>query len=94
LTIVWAPEAADDLDAAVGYLAERNPEAASKLAESVVALVEWLASTPIDGPAHRLRTGEIVRGWPHPPLRIYYQRAKDTLRIVRVYHQRREPITR
>ena len=94
MRIVWAPEAADDLDAAVGYLAERNAGAASKLAESVVALVEWLASTPVDGPAHRLRTGEIVRGWPHPPLRIYYQRAEDTLRIVRVYHQRREPITR
>jgi hypothetical protein len=39
--------------AAVGYLNERNSAATSKLVESVFALVEWLASTPIEGPAHR-----------------------------------------
>jgi plasmid stabilization system protein ParE len=69
LRIVWAPEAADDLDAAVGYLAERNAGAASKLAESVVALVEWLASTPVDGPSEgdreRILDGQGTRGQVH-----------------------------
>ena len=49
MKIVWSPEAADDLEAAVEYLA---------------------------------RSG------------VCYQRADDTLLIVRVYHQKREPIAR
>ena len=94
MRIIWAAEAADDLEGAVGYLAGYNPEAASKLGLSVLALVERLASEPIEGPEHVLRSGESVRGWPLPPFRIYYQRTGDALRIVRVYHQKREPITR
>lgn len=60
----------------------------------VLELVERLASEPIAGPTHVLRTGEIVRGWPVRPFRIYYQRDENELRVVRVYDQLREPITR
>jgi plasmid stabilization system protein ParE len=94
LKIVWAPEAANDLEAAVTYLAERNPPSARKLAVAVFEVIEWLASTPVEGPAYTLGTGEIVRGWPLPSFRIYYQRAEDSLRVVRLYHQKREPIIR
>ena len=38
--------------------------------------------------------GEAVRGWPVPPLRVYYQRTEHVLYIVRVYDQRQEPIER
>jgi plasmid stabilization system protein ParE len=94
LRIIWAPEAADEFDTTIGFIAERNPAAARKLAVNVLALVERLASEPLDGPAHTLTTGEVVRGWPVPPLRVYYQRAEGVLRILRVYHQKREPIAR
>jgi plasmid stabilization system protein ParE len=75
-------------------LAERNPAAAGKLATAVLDLVEWLASSAVQGSSHTLRTGEIVRGWPLPPFRIYYQRAEHSLRVVRIYHQKRKPIAR
>jgi plasmid stabilization system protein ParE len=94
LKVVWSPIAADEFDAAIGYLAERNPQAARKLAESVLAAIDRLGAEPLDGRAHTLRTGEVVRGWPVPPLRVYYQRAEGVLLVVRVYDQRREPIER
>ncbi len=94
MNIVWAPEAVEDLEAAIDYLAERNPQAANKLSLAALQLVERLGSEPIDGPEHELHTGETVRGWPLPPFRIYYQRSTDTLRVLRVYHQKREPIGR
>jgi toxin ParE1/3/4 len=92
--IVWAPEAASDLEAAVLYLAERNPTAARKLAERILALIERLESEPIEGPEHELTSGEIVRGWPYPPFRIYYRRTAEALQILRIYHQRQAPIVR
>jgi hypothetical protein len=30
----------------------------------------------------------------YPPYRVYYQRTSHALLVVRIYHQRREPITR
>lgn len=94
MTVIWSPEAADDLERVIAYIAQRNLPAARKLAESVLAIVERLASEPLDGPAHTLWTEEIVRGWPVPPLRVYYQRVGGVIRVVRVYHQKREPIVR
>ena len=94
MTIVWAPEAVADLDAAVEYLAERNMDAARRLSSAILSLVERLAVEPIEGPKQLLRTGEEARSWPLPPFRIYYQRTGDVFHVVRVYHQRREPIVR
>ena len=94
MKVFWAPEAADEFNATIAYLAERNPRAARKLAEGVLEVVDRLAVEPLDGPTHTLRTGEVVRGWPIPPLRIYYQRTGGALLVVRVYDQRREPIER
>jgi len=94
LKIVWSRLAADEFDATIGYLAERNPQAAHKLAEGVLAAIDRLGAEPLDGRAHTLRTGEVVRGWPVPPLRVYYQRGEGILLVVRVYDQRRRPIER
>lgn len=92
--IVWSTEAVADLESAADYLLERNPVAARALTLAVLAVIERLAAEPIDGPAHVLRNGNVVRGWPVTPFRIYYERVDDTLRVVRVYHQRRDPIAR
>ncbi len=94
MKIVWSPEAADDLEGAVEYLAGESPAAAAKLGHGILALVDRLATEPLDGPKHVLKTGQTVRGWPFPPFRVYYQRTDDALLIVRVYHQKREPIVR
>lgn len=47
MKVVWAPEAADEFDATIAYLAERNPQAARKLAEGVLTLIERLAVEPL-----------------------------------------------
>jgi plasmid stabilization system protein ParE len=94
LSILWSPEALADVGAAIDYLVDRNAPAALRLAINVTTCVERLAADPVDGPEHVLANGERVRGWPYPPFRIYYQRTGEDLLVVRVYHQRREPIVR
>jgi plasmid stabilization system protein ParE len=94
LRVIWSPEAADDLEAAIEYLAARNGHAAARLAHGILALVEQLAEAPLEGPEHTLTTGEKVRGWPYPPFRVYYQRGEEAFLVLRIYHQRREPIVR
>ena len=94
MNVIWSPEALADLEVAVDYLAERSLPAAERLATGIVALVERLALEPLEGAEHLLGNGERVRGWLFPPFRVYYQRRPDALVVVRVYHQRREPIAR
>ncbi len=92
MSIVWSPEAVEDVEAAIEYLIARNPQAAERLAGGIVVLIERLAEGGLDGPEHVLKNGERVRGWPYPPFRVFYQRKVGDLLVVRVYHQRREPI--
>jgi len=94
LKIIWSPEAVEDIGEAIDYLADRNTDAAIKLATGILSRIEQLASEPHDGPEHVLANGERLRGWPHPPFRIYYQRTTDAFLVVRIFHQRRAPITR
>ncbi len=94
MKVIWSPEALEDIEEAIDYLAERSPPAAEKLATGILALAERLATERLEGPEHVLGNGERVHGWPFPPFRIYYQRRPDALFVVRVYHQRREPIAR
>jgi len=90
--VVVAPEARDDLAAAVGYVAKDNPAAAARLLNRVHEVVDLLAEGGLDGPLSRLRSGVEVRSWPVPPLRIFYRREPNTLIVVRIYHQSRRPL--
>ena len=94
MTILFAPEAEDDFRAAISYLRERNPDAAAALGERVFAVIDQLVAGDFEGPETVLTTGERVRSFAVPPLRIYYQRHRDALWIVRIYDQRRHPIER
>ncbi|MGD0839260.1 MAG: type II toxin-antitoxin system RelE/ParE family toxin [Polyangia bacterium] len=94
MKVIFAPEAEQDLSAALEFLGARAPAAAVRMYTNVSDIVFRLAEGDFEGPEHRLRRGAIVRSWPVPPYRIYYQRDEDALRIVRIYHQARRPITR
>ncbi len=94
MRIVYAPEAVDDLEAAVAYVARDNPAAAARLADRVFDRIDSLAAGEFDGPEHVLRSGESVRSWPVPPFRVYYRRSEGLLEILRVYHHARRPIVR
>jgi plasmid stabilization system protein ParE len=90
--VLFAPEAEADLEELLDYIAERNPRAAAALGQRIVEIVESLASLELEGPEQRLLSGELVKSWPVPPVRIYYQRAVGVLQIIRIYHQSRRPI--
>ena len=94
MSVVFAPEAEADLRELLEYVADRNPRAAVELEERIFEIIERLAARELEGPEQRLRTGQTVKSWPVPPVRIYYQRTLDVLEIVRVYHQSRRPIVR
>ncbi len=60
-------------------IAKDNPRAAATLADRVFTLVDRLAAGEFDGPEHWLYNGQLVRSWPVPPLRLYYQRLPKEL---------------
>lgn len=60
----------------------------------MLRVVEQLAAGDFEGPEQRLRSGRLVRSWPVPPLRVYYQRRADELVVLRVYHHARRPLTK
>ena len=92
MSIVFAPEALEDLRSAIEYIAARNPQAAARLAERVLDVIERLAERDFEGPEQKLHSGEVVRSWPVAPFRVYYQRGSDALHVLRLYHQAREPL--
>jgi plasmid stabilization system protein ParE len=92
--IVWSPEAADDLETAVEYLAQDKSDSRGKAWAPHSRARRSPRDRTARRPKHVLKTGQTVRGWPFPPFRVYYQRTEDALLIVRVYHQKREPIAR
>jgi hypothetical protein len=68
------PRAVAELQACVDYIRGDSPRAASELAAQVFATIDMIAAGDFEGPESVLRTGQRVRSWPVPPLRIYYQR--------------------
>ena len=94
MTIYFAPEAEEDLVGIVEYLVERNPVAATELGDRIFEVIDKLASRDFDGPEVTLTTGEVVRSWPIPRVRVYYQRHEEAFWVLRIYHQARDPISR
>jgi plasmid stabilization system protein ParE len=94
VSVSFSPDAEVDFVDVIEYLAERNRNAATALGHRIFAALDKLARGDFEGPQVTLRAGDVVRSWPVPPLRIYYQRRGDGLWIVRLYHQARPPIVR
>ena len=94
MNVYFAPEAEEDFAAVVGYLVERNPVAASEFSERILNVIERLAEHQFEGPEQTLASGDVVRSWPLPPVRIYYQRRADAFWVLRIYHQAQTPIVR
>jgi plasmid stabilization system protein ParE len=92
--VSFAPEAEEDLAALLEYLIERNPAAALELERRIFSTMGRLVERAFEGFEQTLSNGEVVRSWAVTPVRIYYQRGPEGLRIVRIYHQARRPILR
>jgi plasmid stabilization system protein ParE len=94
VTISFSPEAEVDFANVVGYLVEHNPAAAAELGRRIFSALDKLVRRDFEGPEQTLKTGDLVRSWPVPPIRIYYQWRADVLWVVRLYHQAQPPIVR
>ena len=93
MNVRYTSAALEDLRAALVYLHARNPQAAAKLGDHLEEVIENLAVGWLDGAEETLADGQRVRSWAVPPLRVYYQRSADGLVVLRIYDQRRKPLT-
>ena len=94
MTVRFSPEAELDFRTLVEYLKPRNPSAARRLVDRIFTIVDLLAEGDIEGPETELTTGERVRSWSVPPVRVYYQRHASSLWVLRIYDMRQRSIER
>lgn len=94
--VVFTDEAAADLEDLAEYLDARNPAAAVRTRDEILAAVRMLAAPMprVEGPAVTLRSGVVCRRHFVYPVVLYYRRDAGGLTIVRAYHHAREPIAR
>ena len=91
--IRWSPDAARDLDGIEAYIAQDDPDAATRVRDAIVASAGQLAVHPFLGAAYRKRRGapqvrELLSG----SYRIFYTVTDDQSRvdIHHVRHTRRD----
>jgi toxin ParE1/3/4 len=89
MTIVWSPEAAEDLASLRDYIGNHNPAAARRIASLIVEAVErGIAAHPELGRAGRVPgTRELVI--PNTPVIIPYRVRERTLEILGIHHHAR-----
>jgi len=84
----WLPTALDDLSAIVEYISERNPLAASQLADRLLSDAEVLSQLPaLYRPGRVPGTREFVS---HPNYILIYRLVDDAVEILNVVHSRQQ----
>jgi plasmid stabilization system protein ParE len=84
--VVWSVAALDDLDGIFRYLLDRNPDAAWRLRDQLVAASFTLAEMPLRGRPADGNHRELVT---LAPYLIRYRIAGDEVRILRIRHAAR-----
>lgn len=88
--IEWLRKALHNLDEEAQYIANKNPRAASRWVQTVIADVSRLAEYPELGRPGRI-TGTrewVMHEWPYL---IPYRVQGNRLQILRIFHTRRQP---
>jgi toxin ParE1/3/4 len=89
VTIVWSPRAIDHLTDLRLYIARDNPNAASRIAGTLLEAVERLAELPNLGrPGRVAGTRELVV--PGTPYVVTYRLRGDRLEVIAVFHARQK----
>ncbi len=88
------PEAAEALEARTAWLSERSADDALRFHDDVFNHLDLVALGLLEGPEHRLPSGELARRLVVPPLLIFYQREADAIRVVFVHDARQRPFDR
>lgn len=94
--VEFTVDAADEFDELVAYLDARNPVAARRVRRDVMDAVARLARDlpRLDGYPVTLQSGDRCLRWFVHPVVVFYEREPGVVRVLRVLHHAREPITR
>ncbi len=88
--VLWTDLALDDLRSIQRYISYDKPEAAKKLAGRIRQRIENLTSHPLSGRSVPELPGTGYREVIVTPYRIVYEVEEKQLRVLRVWHGRRE----
>jgi plasmid stabilization system protein ParE len=94
MNVALSAAACKDLRQAHNHIARDNPIAAAREVTGILASLQDLADTKVDGREVILDDGRRVRVWFVSSYRVYYRRTATKLQVVRIYHQARSPIER
>jgi toxin ParE1/3/4 len=86
MTILWSPEAIEDLNSLRAYIAEDDPVAARRVALHIMRSIEQLLpdSPQLGRPGRVPGTRELVI--PKTPFIVPYRLQRNVIQILRVYH--------
>jgi toxin ParE1/3/4 len=86
MTLVWSPEAIDDLVALRAYIEQDDPSAAQRVAIHVIQNVETLlpGNPEMGRPGRVPGTRELVI--PRTPFIVPYRLVDNTIQILRIFH--------
>lgn len=88
LELIWEPEALDQRDAILEYIAERNAEAAERLQRAIRERLELTRKFPQIGRPGRLEgTREAII---HPNYLVIYRVTETAIDVLRVLHARQQ----
>lgn len=86
MKLIWRREALEDFRKIVGYIAERNPAAADRMAKAINACVQRALVRPsMYRPGRVPGTREAIA---HPNYIIVYRVSTEALEVVNVLHVR------
>jgi toxin ParE1/3/4 len=80
--VIWTGPAKRDLEEIIGYIADRNPAAASRVAKRIIAHTRQLRKHPLSGPRAPEVEGDSVRQIVEAPCRIFYKVAGEKVYIL------------
>ena len=87
---ILSPEARDDLDEIIDYIARDSPQAARRVLEKIKDAIVLLAEMPMIGHLREDLTEEPLRFWPVYSYLIIYRFERKPLEIVRILHGARD----
>lgn len=91
MIVRFAPRAVADLADIADYVRNRNPSAAIAIEAAIRKAVDSLGALPLIG-IERPGLGVRALGVPRFPYTIYYRLRTDTIEIVHIRDDRRQPI--
>lgn len=82
--IIWTGPAKRDLEEIIGYIADDNPAAASRVAKRIITHTRQLRKHPLSGPSAPEVEGDSIRQIVESPCRIFYKVAGEKVYILHV----------